>query len=58
MNTINLLKPDKKNLNLFLLLGTSFFVLGIFDFCLNNFYGKNITAFLPSFLAIQATALP
>ena len=49
MTAVNLLKPNKENLNLFLLLGALFFALGIFDFCLNNFYGKNITAFLPKF---------
>ncbi|MAJ23030.1 MAG: amino acid ABC transporter permease [Candidatus Pelagibacter sp. TMED64] len=50
MNKINLLKPDKKNLNIFLLLGLLFFSLGIFDFSLNNFYDKNITSFLPRFI--------
>ena len=51
MTTANLLKPNKENLNLFLILGTLFFALGIFDFCLNNFYGKNITSFLPGFIS-------
>ena len=51
MTSVNLFKPNKENLNLFLVLGVLFFVLGIFDFCLNNFYGKNITAFLPSFIS-------
>ena len=41
MKNVNLLKPNKENLNLFLLLGTIFFTLGIFDFSLNNFYEKN-----------------
>ena len=50
MNNINILKPNKKNLNLFLVLGSLFFVLGIFDFSLNNFYEKNITGFLPGFI--------
>ena len=51
MNKINLLKPNKENLKLFLLLGVLFFALVIFDFCLNNFLGKNITYFLPSFIS-------
>jgi len=51
MNKINLLKPDKKNLNLFLLLGTLFFLLGILDFCLNNFFNQNITFFLPGYIS-------
>jgi len=51
MNNINLMKPDKRNLNFYLILGSLFFILGIFDFCLNNFYGKNITFFLPSFIS-------
>ena len=28
-----------------------FFVLAIFDFSLNNFFEKNITSFLPSFIS-------
>ena len=51
MNNVNLLKPNKVNLNLFLLLGSLFFTLGIFDFILNNFYKKNITSFLPSYIS-------
>ena len=51
MNNVSFLKPNKENLNLYLVFGTLFFALGIFDFCLNNFYGKNITGFLPGFLS-------
>ena len=51
MIDVNLLKPNKKNLNLFLVIGALFFTLGIADFCLNNFYEKNITGFLPSFIS-------
>ena len=51
MTNINLLKPNKENLNLFIILGTLFFCLGIYDFCLNNFYEKNITSFLPGFIS-------
>ena len=51
MANVNFLKPDKKNLNLFLVIGALFFSLGIIDFCLNNFYERNITDFLPSFIS-------
>jgi general L-amino acid transport system permease protein len=45
------LKPNKNNLSLSLSLGSLFFLLGILDFYLNNFFDKNITSFLPSFLS-------
>ena len=51
MSKVNLLKPNKENINLFLGLGILFFTLGILDFYLNNFYEKNITGFLPGFLS-------
>ena len=51
MINANILKPNKEKINLFLLIGFLFFSLGILDFCLNNFYGKNITAFLPGFIS-------
>jgi len=47
MTKINFLKPDNKNLSLFLTLGTIFFTVGILDFYLNNFLNTNITSFLP-----------
>jgi len=47
MIKVNLLKPDIKNLPLFLSLGTLFFVMGIVDFYFNNFLNINITSFLP-----------
>ena len=47
----NFFKPNKNNLSLSLSLGSLFFLLGILDFYLNNFFGKNITSFLPSFLS-------
>ena len=51
-NNFNLLKPKfQKNKNISLVLGFLFFTLGIIDFCLNNFYGQNITAFLPHFIS-------
>ena len=51
MSNINFLKPNRKNLNLFLILGSLFFALGLIDFCLNNFYETNITRFLPAFVS-------
>ena len=51
MSSLKLLKPNKDNLNLFIVLGALFFALGIFDFCLNNFYETNITNFLPGFIS-------
>jgi len=50
MTKINFLKPNNKNLNLFLGLGSLFFILSIVDFSLNNFLGKNITFFLPRYI--------
>jgi general L-amino acid transport system permease protein len=47
MEKINFLKPDNRNLLLFLPLGLLFIFLGIVDFSLNNFLDKNITSFLP-----------
>jgi general L-amino acid transport system permease protein len=47
MKKVNLLKPDIKNLPLFLTLGTLFFSVGIIDFYSNNFLNINITSFLP-----------
>ena len=51
MSKVNLLKPNRENINLFLSLGVLFFSLGILDFYLNNFYEKNITGFLPGFIS-------
>ena len=50
MTKINLLKPNNKNLPLFLCLGSLFFILSIIDFSLNNFLDKNITFFLPKYI--------
>ena len=50
-DNFNLLKSkNSKNRNISLTIGTLFFFLGIFDFCLNNFLGTNITSFLPRFI--------
>ena len=45
MSKVNLLKPNKENINLFLGLGALFFILGILDFSLNNFYEKKEPGF-------------
>jgi general L-amino acid transport system permease protein len=50
MKKINFLKPDNRNLTLFLTLGLLFFILSIIDFSLNNFLNKNITFFLPRYI--------
>ena len=50
MIKINFLKPNNKNLYLFLVLGSLFFILSIVDFSLNNFLNKNITFFLPRYI--------
>ena len=50
MTKINLLKPNNKNLSLFLCLGSLFFILSIIDFSLNNFLDKNITFLLPRYI--------
>ena len=52
MSDFILLKSKfQKNRNTSLIIGAIFFFLGIFDFCLNNFYEKNITSFLPGFIS-------
>jgi len=42
--------PNKENLNLYLFLGGSFFILGILDVILNSSFEANITFFLPRIL--------
>ena len=48
MNKINFLKPDKSNLNLFLILGLSLVFISIFDVFLSSFFKINATGFLPT----------
>ena len=43
MNHFNILKPNKENLNLFILLGSFFIVLSFLDFLFNTFLNFNIT---------------
>jgi general L-amino acid transport system permease protein len=48
MNNINILKPNKENLNTFILLGSFFIILSFLDILGNTFLEINITGFLPS----------
>ena len=43
-------KPSIEKINLFVGLGTSFFVQGMIDLLLNSFLGFNLTSFLPRWL--------
>ena len=47
---LTFLNPNKENLNLYLFLGSAFFVLGILDVILNSSFEVNITFFLPRIL--------
>ena len=47
---LTFLNPNKENLNLYLFLGSTFFVLGILDVFLNSSFEINITFFLPRIL--------
>ena len=51
MSNINLLKPDKSNLNTFLYLGSFLFFISILDVFLNSFFKVNLTGFLPNLLS-------
>ena len=44
---INLLKPNKENLNTFVTIGSIFVLAGFFDFLANNFLDLDFTGFLP-----------
>ena len=43
-------KPNKQNINLFMLIGSALFLLSIIDVSLNSFFEINITFFLPKWL--------
>ena len=43
-----ILKPDKKNLNLFITVGSALISVSFIDIILNSFFSTNITAFLPN----------
>ena len=40
-------KPNRENLNLYIILGGAFFTLGLLDVILNSLFKANITSFLP-----------
>ncbi len=40
-------KPNRENLNLYIILGGAFFILGLLDVILNSLFKTNITSFLP-----------
>ena len=48
MNNLNILKPNKENLNTFILLGSFFIILSFLDILGSAFLEINITGFLPS----------
>jgi len=48
MNNLNILKPDKENLNTFILLGSFFIILSFIDILGSTFLEINLTGFLPS----------
>jgi general L-amino acid transport system permease protein len=47
MNNLNILKPNKENLNTFILLGSFFITLSFLDILGSTFFEINITGFLP-----------
>ena len=51
MNNINILKPDKENLNLFIFLGVFFITLALLDILTSTFLNFNITGFFPNFIS-------
>ena len=48
---LNLLKPNKENLNTFVTLGSVLILVGFFDFLANTFLDLNFTGFLPGGLS-------
>ena len=51
MSNLNILKPNKENLNIFILLGSICLVLSFIDILANTFLAFNITNFLPSIIS-------
>ena len=49
--TLNILKPNKENLQKYLSIGLFLLLLGIFDIFSNTFLNVNITGFLPSIIS-------
>ena len=48
---LNLVKPNKENLNTFVTLGSVLILVGFFDFLANTFLDLNFTGFLPGGLS-------
>jgi len=48
---INLVKPNKENLNSFVSIGSFLILIGFFDFFINTFFNWNFTGFLPDKLS-------
>ena len=48
---INLVKPNKENLNSFVSIGSFLILIGFFDFFINTFFNWNFTDFLPDKLS-------
>ena len=48
---LNLVKPNKENLNTFVAIGSVLILVGFFDFLANTFLDLNLTGFLPSGLS-------
>ena len=51
MNSINILKPNKENLNSFLISGFSLIFLSFLDILINTFFNLNITGFFPNIIS-------
>ena len=51
MEHINLFKPNKESLGVYLFLGAALVSLSIYDLVSNSFFSYNITSFLPNFLS-------
>ena len=51
MNNLNILKPNKENLNLFISLGIFFVTLSFVDILGNSFLNFNITGLFPNFIS-------
>jgi general L-amino acid transport system permease protein len=51
MNNFNLLKPNKENLNLFVILGSFFIILSFIDVLSNTFFNLNLTGFFPGIIS-------
>ncbi len=52
MKTINFLKPNKDNLQVFLYTGSILFFISLFDVFLSSFFNYNLTSFLPDILSL------